>query len=211
MPFRDRYHAGQLLAAKLKQYRAHPNAVVLGLPRGGVPVAYEVATALDLSLDITCPHKIGAPHQPEYAIGAITEHGKGVFNQAVIEQLGISDDYLQREVTRRTQQARERLLQYRNSDKPRAVEGKLVILVDDGLATGSTMKAAISSMQAGKAEKIVVAVPVAPPRAVQEIETLVDEIVCLEMPPEFRAVGQFYDKFDETSDEEVIALLKFRH
>ncbi len=210
MFFNDRRDAGKRLQEKLLHYRNCPGAVVIGLPRGGVPVAYEVAKGLDLPLDITCPHKIGAPFNPEYAIGAITEHGEGIFNEEVIKRLGISKEYLAREVKERTREARERLQVYRNDPRPREVKGETVILVDDGLATGSTMKAAISSMREEGAARIVVAIPVSPPETLYEIERLADEVICLYAPENFAAVGQFYREFSATSDEEVIELLRER-
>jgi putative phosphoribosyl transferase len=208
MRFTNRSQAGKLLAKALRQYRDQPNTLVLGLPRGGVPVAYEVAVALHLPLDITCPHKIGAPYNPEYAIGAITEYGEALWNEAVVRRMGLSDSYLQEEVKRQTAEARLKLQLYRNDPTPRNVENRTVLLIDDGLATGFTMKAAVKSMRTERAAKVVVAVPVAPPDTLREMEPLVDELVWLEAPPEFQAVGQFYEDFRATTDEEVIDLLR---
>lgn len=208
MRFANRRQAGQLLAKRLDHYRSHPTAVVLGLPRGGVPVAYEVATRLHLPLDITCPHKIGAPGSPEYAIGAVTERGDALLNETVIDRWGIPKEYLRREIERWTSQARSRLKTYRHDPTPRDVKGKVVILVDDGLATGFTMKAAVKSMRTEQAATVVVAVPVSPPNTAEQFVSLVDEFVCLQTPDEFAAVGQFYVEFEATSDEEVIELLR---
>ena len=208
MIFKDRTDAGKQLAEALSQYQNQKDAVVIGLPRGGVVVAYEVAKFLKLPLDITCPRKIGAPSNPEFAIGAITETGEGLFNQDVVAKLGISESYLEQAIRVEKAEAQKRLDKFRGNKPPRNIENKIILLVDDGLATGSTMKAAIMSMQAARADKIIVAVPVSPPDTLGEIRGMVDEIVCLDSPPFFQAVGQFYQKFDQTTDEEVIHLIK---
>lgn len=209
MLFRDRIAAGRLLASALKEFENDKNAIVIALPRGGVPVGYEVAKALNLPLDIVSPRKIGAPFNPEYAIGAITETGEGIFDNFAIAQLGVSKDYIDEQVQVEIRRAQERLKLYRNDKPPRNVKGKTVILVDDGLATGSTMKAAIISMKSESASKIVVAVPVAPKDTASEIERMVDQLVILQIPHLFYAVGQFYENFSQTTDEEVINLLNF--
>ena len=197
MFFRDRQDAGRQLAEALL---GHDNAIVLGLPRGGVVCASEVARALNLPLDVTCPRKIGHPLNPEYAIGAVTETGEGLFNP--------NEPYQEELVNQSAEEARVRLKLYRKGRPPRDVEGKEIILVDDGLATGFTMKAAIASIRKENPKKVVVAVPVAPPAAVEEIGEMADEVVCLHVPSSFMAIGQFYQEFDQTSDEEVIALME---
>lgn len=206
--FRDRIDAGEQLAEKLLHYKAQENAVVVGLPRGGVPVAYEICQHLNLPLDIVCPRKIGAPGNKEFAIGAITETGDGIFDADVIERLDIPQIYIDKEVEKQKKEALYRLETYRKGMPPRNFKGKTVIIVDDGLATGSTMKAAIKSIRSEGAEEIVVAVPVSPPDTLDEIEAIVDEVVCLGTPLYFQAVGQFYNDFSPTEDEEVIALMK---
>lgn len=207
MQFIDRTDAGQKLAKELKAYDGTENTVIVGLPRGGVPVACEVARRLHLPLDITCPHKIGAPSNPEYAIGAVTESGETIYNKDVLSSMGIPNDYLKSEVEKQKQRARHQLDIYRQGRPRRDFSGKTVILVDDGLATGATMAAAIQSMRAAAAAKVVVAVPVGPQDTLKEMKTLADELVCLYTPSRFYAVGQFYQEFSQTSDEEVIELM----
>lgn len=208
MMFKDRAQAGKLLAEALQKYAHHPKAVVIGLPRGGVVVAYEVARKLHLPLDIVSPRKIGAPQNPELAIGAITETGEGVFDQQLIHHLKVTPEYIQKTVDFEKQKAQKRLLMYRKGLPPRNLAGKVVLIVDDGLATGATMKAAIQSIKIEKASKIIVGVPVSPSDTLEEIREMVDEVVCLSVPPFFQAVGEFYQAFDQTEDEEVIRLLE---
>lgn len=208
MYFQDRKDAGQRLAEALKHHEGEENGIVIGLPRGGVPVAYQVAKQLKLPLDIICPRKIGAPHNPEYAIGAITETGEGEFNEYAISSLGVSKQYIEETVEKEKRVAKQRLDAYRKGMPARDFKGKIVFLIDDGLATGSTMKAAIRSLRAEGAAAIILAVPVSPPDTFFEIEQMVDEAICLETPSFFQAVGQFYEHFGQTSDEEVIELLK---
>lgn len=206
--FGNRIDAGEQLAKRLEVYRDDAQAVVVGLPRGGVPVAYEIALALHLALEIVCPRKIGAPTNKEFAVGAITETGEGLFNRETIEQLGISQAYIDQEIEKEKKIAQKRLAVYRQGRPKRDFKEKCVLLVDDGLATGATMKAAIHSIRAEKPRKIIVAVPVAPVETLNEITILADEVICLETPYFFQAVGQFYEDFTPTEDEEVIALLK---
>lgn len=206
--FENRIDAGERLARQLEAYRGNANAVVVGLPRGGVPVAYEIAQALDLPLEIICPRKIGAPTNKEFAIGAISDTGVGFFDRKIVEQLGVSQAYIDEEVEKEKQIAQKRLAAYRQGRPKCVFTGKCVLLVDDGLATGATMKAAIHSVRAEKPQKVVVAVPVAPIDTLEEISSLADEVACLESPRFFQAVGQFYEDFSPTEDEEVIALLK---
>ncbi len=207
MIFRDRVDAGKKLAEKLLNYYQAAEAIVIGLPRGGVPVAYEVASRLNLPLDIVCPRKIGAPFNKELAIGAITETGDGIFNQELINRLKISTDYIKMEVEKEALEAKHRLNTYRSGRPSRHLMGKTVIIVDDGLATGSTMKAAIRSIHNEHPEKIIAAVPVSPLDTLKEVRKVVDEVVYLEAPLYFEAVGQFYNEFSQTTDSEVIKLL----
>jgi len=206
--FKDRVDAGQKLAQKLLHYKNHPDSIVIGLPRGGVVLSSEVAKKLELPMDIVCPRKLGAPSNPEYAIGAITETGEGIFNQEAFSYLQITDDYLNQIIEEEKQQAKKRLDIYRKGMGPRILKNKVVIIVDDGLATGSTMKAAIVSVRAEKAKKIVAAIPVSPIDTYKEIHAMVDEIVCLSTPPLFQAVGQFYINFGQTLDEDVIEIMQ---
>lgn len=206
MYFRDRASAGKQLAVRLQHYRKKLDTIVLGLPRGGVVTAAEVAKALELPLDITCPRKIGAPHQEELAIGAVTETGEGIFNEDLIASLGVSQAYLKQQIEVQKKEAQRRLKAYRKNRPPRDLKGKTVIIVDDGLATGATMKAAIRSVQGEGVIYTVMAVPVAPSDTFNEISGMVEEAVALEISSSFYAVGQFYQDFSAIEDEEVIAL-----
>ena len=208
MRFKDRHEAGQVLAQELIAYKGQKDAVVLGLPRGGVVLAFEVAQMLGLPLDVTCPHKIGAPHQPELAIGAITESGEGHFNERLCRMLDVSDKYIEEETKRRAVQAKERLRLYRQGMGPRVLKRQIVLIVDDGLATGSTMKGAILSVRAEHPKKIVAAIPVSPTDTLEEIKELADEVICPYAPASFQAVGQFYDDFAQVTDDEVIELMR---
>ncbi len=208
MYFKDRHHAGKKLADSLASYRNQPNTLVIGLPRGGVVVAFEVAKHLNLPLDIICPRKVGAPHNPELAIGAVTETGQGIMNELLISRLAIPSSYIQLESKKEAAVAKQRLQLYRSGRPTRVLKDQTVLLVDDGLATGATMKAAIQTAKAQGASKIVVAVPVAPPDTAEEMRSLVDEVVILYAPPFFSAVGQFYEQFSSTEDAEVIDLMQ---
>lgn len=205
--FLDRNEAGRLLAAALSQYRGADKTIVLGLPRGGVVVAYHVAQSLNLPFDVICPRKIGAPFNPEYAIGAITEGGKGIYNQDIIQRLGVTAEYVRVTAEKERLNAVRRLALFRKNRPPRDVSEKTVILIDDGLATGFTMKAAVESVRQEGAKKIIVAVPVGPRGTIEEMEALVDEVVCLSTPSFFEAIGLFYRDFTQVEDEEVIKLM----
>lgn len=206
--FRNRIDAGKKLAVALKGFENTKDTIVIGLPRGGVVLAYEVAKQLHLPLDIICPRKIGAPWNPEFAVGAVTETGHYILDQNSIAQLQISERYLHDEIEKEKEQAQRRLSLFRPGRKPRDLKGKTIILVDDGLATGMTMKAAILSSQLEGATKIVVAVPVSPRDTLEEIRQQADEVVCLATPAFFEAVGQFYDEFYPVEDSEVVALMQ---
>lgn len=207
MTFKNRRHAGQQLVPLLKKFENQKDVIVLGLPRGGVVTAFEVSTALKLPLDIISPRKVGAPGNPEFAIGAVDETGEGYFNLQLIQQLGIPESYLKETIEIEKKKAQHRLNIYRKDRKPLDLKNKTVILIDDGLATGATMKAAVQSVKAKGAKHIIVAVPVAPEETVAALQKMVDEMVCLSTPSMFYAVGQFYENFSQTEDDEVIALL----
>ena len=207
MIFPDRQTAGKMLLPLLEKYKKDPNVVVLGLPRGGVVLAYEIAKGLNVPLDVICLRKIGAPHSLELAIGAIDASGEGYFNERLISYLGVSPEYIQKMVEKEKQVAQKRQDLYRKNLPKLDLEGKTVLLVDDGLATGATMKAAVSAVQAAGAERIVVVVPVGPPDTIQELKELADEVIYLSSPSSFSAVGQFYDSFDQVEDDEVVKLL----
>lgn len=206
--FRDRVDAGRQLAARLNEFANAEDTIIIGLPRGGIPVANEIANALQLPLDLVCPRKIGSPMNEEFAIGAITETGVGIFDYDTITGYNIPQSYIDKTVEREKKVAQARLKMYRQGKPPRDLEGKTVILVDDGLATGATMKAAIRSVISEGANRVVVAVPVSPQETLEEIRDLVDTVICLETPVHFQAVGQFYEDFRPTQDAEVIEIMK---
>lgn len=208
MLFNDRPDAAKKLVERLEHYRNRPDVIVLGLPRGGVVIAYEIAHNLGISLDITCARKIGAPFNPELAIGAVTESGDPVFNDDLLTRLNIPEQILEASVNEAKAEAQRRSQTYRKGRPPLDLKDKVVILVDDGLATGATMKAAIRSVSSLGAKHMVAAFPVAPPDTLEDIRAMVDEVICLYAPHDFAAVGQFYRRFDQTSDEEVMNLLR---
>lgn len=206
MPFVDREDAGRRLAERLKRHAGKPDAVIVALPRGGVVVGREVADALRLPLDIVVPRKIGAPGDPEYAIGAVTEEGDAVWNEAERRKAGKA--YLDETLAAERAEARRRLATYRAGMPPRALRGKTVIVVDDGVATGRTMRAALATVKKEGAARIIVAVPVCPPDSLAELGTEADETVVLESPRAFGAIGASYESFLQTDDATVIRLLR---
>jgi putative phosphoribosyl transferase len=207
MIFRNRQEAGRRLASLLGKYANREDVIVLGVPRGGVPIGFEVATALNLPLDIFVLRKLGVPGHEELAFGAIGSGGVRVLNASVVEQLGISDldIALVTQAEREELERRERL--YRGSRPSLDVHGRTVILVDDGIATGSSLRAAIHALREMKPAGIVIATPVAPQGTLSRLRHEVDELVCAEMPEPFYGVGQFYRDFSQVSDEEVNELL----
>ena len=207
MLFRDRTHAGTELARRLMAYRGRADVLVLGLPRGGIPVAYEVARALDAPLDVFLVRKLGVPGQEEVAMGAIATGGVRVLNDSVVRALGIPMSAIDRVAALEQRELERREANYRPGLAPPDVRGRTVILIDDGLATGSTLRAAVAALRPMGAARIVVAVPVAAPETCAEFRHEVDEIVCAETPDPFYAVGRFYDDFSQTTDEEVRDLL----
>lgn len=207
MHFHDRTHAGQLLAERLVSYAGHPNLLVLALPRGGVPVAYQIARALRAPLDVWVVRKLGAPQQPELAIGAIAPGGIEVLDSGLIRYLGIPQEELNQIATREAAELDRRLIAYRGNRAPIAIGGKTILLVDDGLATGATMRAAIASLRPLDPARIVVAVPVADAGVRNRLAQQADEILCLYTPPHLDAVGQWYENFFQTTDDEVRDLL----
>jgi predicted phosphoribosyltransferase len=206
--FRDRRDAGRFLAGRLEEYRGRPDVIVLGLPRGGVPVAYEVATALGAPLDVFLVRKLGTPGREELAMGAIASGGMVVINDDVVRGLGMGPRLVQRVAERERRELARRELAYREGRPPREVRGKVVILVDDGLATGSTMLAAVHAVKALEPAGIVVAVPAAPESTCRELGAVVDDVVCASTPSPFLAVGQSYEDFTQTTDDEVRQLLR---
>lgn len=205
--FRDRLHTGELLAAALMEYSGR-NPIVLGLPRGGVVVAAEVARALDAELGVIIIRKIGAPSQPELAVGAVADNGALVLNEEVVAELGISDDYIESERRRQLDEIRRRLEEYGASRLHGELAGRTVIVVDDGAATGASMKVAILAIREERPAEIVAALPVAPPETAAEIERLGATTVCLLTPPNLVAVGLWYEAFEQVTDDEVRELLR---
>jgi putative phosphoribosyl transferase len=208
MLFRNRTEAGQQLANKLRNYANQPDAIVLGLPRGGIPVAYEVAKALNLPLDVFLVRKLGTPSHEELAMGAIASGGARVLNDEVVQSLRISEAAIEEEAQKEKQELDRREKAYRGDRPPLDVSDRTVILVDDGLATGSTMHAAAIALREQNPKQIVAAVPVSAPETCQEYKVEVDKIICAETPRPFRAVGLWYDQFPQTTDDEVRDLLQ---
>lgn len=205
--FQNRSQAGRILAEDLKAYANAPDLLVLGLPRGGIPVAYEVAIALNGELDVFVVRKLGVPYQPELAMGAIASGGITVLNNEIINSLDITRKDIEAAIHAEKEEMARRERLYRGSRPPLRIAGRTVILVDDGLATGATMKAAASALSTMKPAQLIAAVPVAPPQPCTELERLVDEVVCLRIREPFYAVGYWYHDFAQTTDAEVEELL----
>jgi putative phosphoribosyl transferase len=208
MIFKNRADAGRKLAAKLTRYADREDVLVLALPRGGVPVAYEVAKELKAPLDVFLVRKLGVPGHEELAMGAIASGGVRVINEELINYLGIPDEVIDAIAAVEQRELERRAVAYRDDRPPPEVKDRIVILIDDGLATGSTMRAAAASLRLQKPRRIVVAVPVSSPETCNEFRSEVDEIVCAVTPQHFQGVGLWYDDFSQTSDEEVRELLK---
>lgn len=206
--FQDRRHAGRVLAAALSRYRGRDDLVVLALPRGGVPVAYEVAKQLSAPLDVFVVRKLGVPGYEELAMGAIASGGVLVLNQDVVNQLGLSQGVIDAVASKEREELARRERLYRGDRPPVEVRGRTVILVDDGLATGSTMRAAVAGLKARGPSGIVIGVPIAVPSTCEELASEVDDIVCAVTPEPFYAVGLWYSDFSQTTDEEVRELLE---
>lgn len=205
--FKDRKDAGKQLAERLAEYAGRENVVVLALPRGGIVTGVEIANRLKATLDVYIVRKIGHPMQPELAAGAISETGAIVYNEDVISTWGVTKEYLRGEAVRQREEIARRQELYRSGRKLVSLRGKTVILVDDGVATGATMKAAVEALKREQLAKLIVAVPVAPQETAVELQRLVDVFVCLEIPPDFMAVGSYYAEFRQIMDAEVVALL----
>jgi putative phosphoribosyl transferase len=205
--FEDRADAGRKLARKLLDYADHTDVIVLGLPRGGVPVAFEVAKALHAPLDVFLVRKLGVPGHRELAMGAIASGGVHVLNQGVVRSLAISPDAIEKVAEREREELERREQTYRGDRPAPDVSGRTAILVDDGLATGASMRAAVTALRAREPARIVVAVPTAPPETCAEFEAEVDDILCATTPQPLMGVGAWYSDFSQTTDEEVRALL----
>lgn len=209
--FADRIEAGQALAERLSYLAGTPNLIILALPRGGVPLGFEIAKALHAPLDIFLVRKLGAPGHKEFAMGALAENGVRFIDRQTIHELGISEAVIE-QITSEEQQELERRQQlYRGQKPPLEIAGRIVIIVDDGLATGSTMKAAIQAIRKQHPQKILVAVPVGAADTCKELKQLADEVICLMTPEPFYAVGLWYRSFPQLSDADVITLLAKEH
>lgn len=207
-PFEDRQDAGIQLAVRLARFATeHP--LILALPRGGVPVAFEVAKALDTQLDLLIVRKIGAPGHEEFGIGAVVDGASPqlVLNEETVRQLAVGQDYIRAETQRQLAEIERRRKAYCGDRQPIEIEGRTVIVVDDGIATGGTMKAALRGIRRNDPASLILAVPVAPSSTIRELSAECDEAICLSTPEPFGAVGAFYRDFRQTSDAEVIALM----
>jgi putative phosphoribosyl transferase len=212
MVYSTREEAGRILARRLMSY-AGADVVVLGIPRGGPPVARQVADALSAPLDVVVVRKLGAPGQPELGIGAVVDgdHPRAIFNQDIVEHLGVSGEYVEAEIRRQLKEVNRREAAYRGGRKKIPLAGKTVIVIDDGIATGSSVRAALRGVRRQKPKRLILAVPVAPSETIEALRSEADEIVCLETPAGFYAVGQFYRDFHQISDEEVREILRSPH
>jgi putative phosphoribosyl transferase len=208
MLFRDRAGAGQILAAKLVEYANRPDVLVLALPRGGVPVAYEVARALHVPLEVFMVRKLGLPGREELAIGAIASGGVRVLNEDLVRALELSPEVIDEVAAHEQQELDRRARLYRDDRPPPDVRGRTLILVDDGLATGSTMRAAVAALRMHEPARIIVAAPVGAAETCADLRQAADEVVCARTPEPFYAVGLWYKDFSQTTDEEVHDLLE---
>jgi len=206
--YRDRTDAGEVLAGRLRKYAGRQDVLVLALPRGGVPVAFEVARALRVPLDVFLVRKLGVPGHEELAMGALASGGVRIVNRSVVRELDIPDDVIDRVAEEEEEELRRREHAYRGDRPAPEVRGRTIILIDDGLATGSTMRAAVAALRQQGPARIVVAVPVGAPETCSDFEEEADEVVCSVMPEPFYAVGLWYRDFSQTTDEEVRELLQ---
>jgi putative phosphoribosyl transferase len=209
MGFEDRVDAGRRLAELLlaRGYTGE-DTVVLGLPRGGVPVAYEVATALGAPMDVCVVRKVGAPGFQELGLGAVAEGGVAFLNERLMEEVGVTEDMLREALRREASQVEERVARFRGGAEPLELQGKTVILVDDGIATGGTVRAALQALQVRRPGRLVLAVPVAATQTLEELRSQVDDVVCVLPTPALYAIGQWYANFRQVPDEEVVELLE---
>lgn len=205
--FKDRIDAGRQLAEALEERDVDPE-IILAIPRGGLPLGRAVADRLGVPLDIVVASKIGAPHNPEFAIGAVASDGSAWLDRDTIDRLDVDETYVERERAREAENARTKADRYRRDRPAPDLAGKAVVIVDDGVATGSTAIAALRLVREQGADRIVLAVPVGPPDTVSELKSVADEVVCISTPVRFSAVGQFYDRFGQVSDDEAIAYLR---
>jgi putative phosphoribosyl transferase len=208
MIFRDRGHAGVSLAKELNAYRGDPNAVILALPRGGVAVGYEISRTLHLPLDVFITRKLGTPDNPEYAIGAVSETGAIYLNPEAVDAFNLSHDDLEGLIQAQRREIARRQALYRQGRRVPVLADRTVILVDDGIATGSTFFATIEAVTELSPRRLIAAIPVGPRETLARVKSLVDELIVLEVPDHFSAVGEAYQDFTQVEDEQVVALLK---
>lgn len=208
MIFPNRNDAGRRLARKLEAYAERNDVFVLGIPRGGVPVAFQVAAKLGAPLDVFVVRKLGVPSQPELAFGAIASGGIRILDAQIVESMGVSEEEIERIVAAEREELDRRERVYRGRLAPLHIENKTVILVDDGIATGASTRAAIAALRLLKPARIVLAAPVAPASTCRHLRSEVDDLICLDTPETFYAIGQFYEDFSQVSDEEVTTLLR---
>ncbi|MCG0276496.1 MAG: phosphoribosyltransferase [Thermosediminibacteraceae bacterium] len=206
--FKDRFDAGERLSLALEKYKSTKNAVVFAIPRGGVVVAKVVCDHLNIPLDVVVARKIGAPFNEELAIGAVTPDGRVLLNNEALKILRVSKDYIEKQRQAKIEEIRERLRKYRGSDVYEDLNGRTAIIVDDGIATGYTVKAAVDFIRSLKADRIVIAAPVIAPDTLGELQNLVDEVVYIYSQEPFYAVGQFYRNFPQLNDQQVLTMLK---
>ena len=206
--FKDRRDGGVQLASRLKDYKDREGVLVLALPRGGVVTGYQVASYLNRPLDVIIIRKLGFPGQPELAIGAISEMGTIFLNKSLISAYGVPEEYIEGEISSQKVVIERRVILYRKGQGLPDLKGKIILLVDDGAATGATMKVAISTLKVGGIEKLIVALPVAPPETAEELRRMADELICLETPDDFMAVGSYYQDFAQVTDEDVVEILE---
>ncbi len=206
--FRDRRDAGRALAQALSKYKDDPAVIVVALPRGGVVIGYEISLALHLPLDVLVVRKLGTPVNPELAMGALAETGYRYLNEDVIRTYGVTVEQLDAEVRRQEREILRRSDKYRGGRRLLPLKGNTVLVVDDGIATGATLYAALAALRQAEAARLVVAVPVAPPDAARDLRAKVDEVVILQTPAWFFGISQFYERFPQVGDEEAIACLE---
>jgi len=205
--FRSRMEAGELLAHQLTELQSQ-NVALLGVPRGGVVVAREIAHALDGDLDMVLAHKLGAPGNPELAIGAVCEDGRLFLDEEISSYMGIDDNYIKREKSRQMQELTRRVNRYRSVLPKIPLSGRIVVVTDDGVATGATMQAALWAVRQESPEKIVAALPVGPQDSLERLSQAADETICLQAPPFFSAISQFYSYFNQVEDKELLEILQ---
>jgi predicted phosphoribosyltransferase len=206
MMFLDRKDAGEKLTDSLEKFKEE-DVIVLAVPRGGLAIAYDTIKRFGLKWDLIIPRKIGAPHNKEFAIGAVSVDGSYFINEDYVEKLGISKDYIEKEVTDQINEIKRRMKEYRGKDTFPEVKDKTVIIIDDGIATGFTILAVIKAVKVQGAKKIVLAIPVGPRETIEEFKEVVDEVICLYIPDEFYAVGSYYRNFEQVTEEEVSKII----